>query len=214
MTESEATRLFLVTPPEAEPDAFPDRLAEALAAGDVAAVLIATGGSEPERETWAGKLVPIVQEAGAAALILDHTRVGGRTKADGVQIGSGLGDLRIAAESLRGKRILGAGSLNSRHAAMEAGEIGADYVFFGRPHGDTHDAPHPKALDLAEWWSDLMEVPAVLMGGRTLASVTEAAATGAAFVALHDAVWSHSAGPADAIRQALAALGAEERQVA
>ena len=79
---------------------------------------------------------------------------------------------------------------------MEAGEIGVDYVFFGRPHGDTHDAPHPKALDLAEWWSELMEIPAVVMAGRSLDSVAEAAATGAAFVALHEAVWSHPAGRA------------------
>ena len=42
------------------------------------------------------------------------------------------------------KRIVGAGNLTSRHAAMQAGELEPDYLFFGRPHGDTHDAPHPE----------------------------------------------------------------------
>jgi thiamine-phosphate pyrophosphorylase len=126
-----------------------------------------------------------------------------------VHIAKGIGDLRIAVESARGKWTVGAGSLYSRHAAMEAGEAGADYVFFGRPHGDTHDAPHPKALELAEWWSEVMQVPAVMMAGRSLDGVVEAAATGAAFVALHEAVWSHPNGPGEAVRIANAALAGE-----
>ena len=77
----------------------------------------------------------------------------------------------LAVESFRPKRIVGAGNIHSRHAAMEAGELDVDYLFFGRPHGDTHDAPHPKALDLAEWWSELMQMPAVIMAGRSLDSV-------------------------------------------
>ncbi len=211
--QAEPTRLLLVTPRVADAD-FPARLSEALMAGDVAAVLIATGDHEAAVEAIAAKLVPLVQEAGAAALIADHTRVAGRLKADGVQVGTGLGDLRAAAESFRPKRIVGAGNVHSRHAAMEAGEIGADYLFFGRPHGDTHDEPHPKALDLAEWWSALMEIPAVIMAGRSLDHVAHAAATGAAFVALNDAVWSHAPGPGEAVRLANAVLGDPGRRAA
>ena len=211
---AEPTRLFLVTPRVVDPESFPARLAEALAAGDIAAVLIATGEQEEAVEGIAAKLVPLIQDAGAAALIADHTRVAGRLKADGVQIGTGLGDLRSAVDSFQPKRIVGAGNLHSRHTAMEAGEIGADYLFFGRPHGDTHDAPHPKALDLAEWWSELMEIPAVIMAGRSLASVGDAAATGAAFVAVNEAVWGHSSGPGEAVRAAHAALNEPGRRAA
>lgn len=206
MTDSaEATRLFLVTPSRIDPDGFPERLAAALAAADVAAVLIATG-VEQAAEDVARILVPVIQAAGAAALIADDTRIAGRLKADGVHVGSGFGDLRNAVDSFAGERIVGAGNIHSRHAAMEAGELGVDYLFFGRPHGDTHDEPHRKALDLAEWWSDLMEIPAVIMAGRSLDGVAAAAATGAAFVALHEAVWSHPDGPAEAVRKAAAAL--------
>jgi thiamine-phosphate pyrophosphorylase len=188
-------------------------LAEALAAGDVAAVLIAVEAGKAG-EAVAASLVPIVQSAGAAALIADDTRLAGHVRADGVQIGTGLDDLRLAVESFRPKRIVGAGNLASRHAAMEAGELEPDYLFFGRPHGDTHDGPHPNALDLAEWWSDLTQLPAVVMAGRSLDSVPEAAATGAAFVALHDAVWSHAGGPGEAVRLAKAALGRSGRRAA
>src|SRR5688500_5116081 len=210
---AEPTRLLLVTPRVVDAG-FPARLSEALMGGDVAAVLMATGDHEAAVETIAANLVPLVQEAGAAALIADHTRVAGRLKADGVQVGTGLGDLRAAAESFRPKRIVGAGNLHSRHAAMEAGEIGADYLFFSRPHGDTHDAPHPKALGLAEWWSALMEIPAVIMAGRSLDHIAHAAATGAGFVALNDAVWSHAPGPGEAVRLANAVLGDLGRRAA
>jgi thiamine-phosphate pyrophosphorylase len=203
---SEASRLFLVTPAVVDPASFPLKLEAALAGGRVAAVLVALDAASAGAAEVAARLVPIIQHSGAAALVADDTRLAGRSKADGVHVGSGLADLRLAIESCRPERIVGAGHLLSRHAAMQAGEAGADYVFFGRPHGDTHDAPHPKALALAEWWAELMEIPAVIMAGRSLAGVAEAAATGADFVALNAAVWTHPEGPSEAVRIALAAL--------
>jgi thiamine-phosphate pyrophosphorylase len=207
---SEVTRLFLVTPPLIDAAAFPLRLGEALAGGDVAVVLIASHADE----AVINSLVPVIQNAGAAALVTNDTRLAGHVKADGVHIEGRSEDLRLAVESFRPKRIVGAGNLHSRHDAMEAGELDVDYLFFGRPHGDTHDDAHPKALDLAEWWSELMQIPAVIMGGRSLDSVAEATATGAAFVALHDAVWSHPAGPREAVRLAQAMLGDAGRRAA
>jgi thiamine-phosphate pyrophosphorylase len=210
MDSTDTTRLILVTPPDADPESFPAQLAEALGGGAVAAVLIA-GTAGKGAEKLAATLVEVAQGAGAAALIADDTRLAGHASADGVQIGTGFDDLRHAAKSFRPKRIVGAGGLASRHDAMQAGEIGVDYVFFGRPHGDTHDSAHPKALDLAEWWSDLMEVPAVVMAGRSLESVAEAAATNSAFVAVHDAIWACPAGPAKAVALARAALAPGRR---
>ena len=210
---AEAPRLFLVTPPRVDDERFPGQLAEVLGGAEIAAVLI---GSTADRAgtDLAAELVSIVQAAGAAALIPDDTRLAGRLKADGVHVGTGLGDLRAAVESFSGKRIVGAANIHTRHTAMAAGEIGADYVFFGRPHADTHDQPHPKAIDLAGWWSELMEIPAVIMAGRSLDSINAAVATGAAFVGLHDAVWSHTGGPAEAVRIAAQRLAGPGRRAA
>jgi thiamine-phosphate pyrophosphorylase len=210
---AEPTRLFLVTPPDAEAERFASLLKAALSGGDVAAVLI-TRPAGDAFGTLANALVPVAQSAGAAAIVADDTRLAGHAGADGVQIATGIADLRLAAESFRPKRIVGAGNVFSRHAAMEAGEVGVDYVFFGRPDGDTHDAPHPKALALAAWWSELMEPPAVAMAGHTLESVAEAAATGTAFVAVSRAVWNHASGPAAAVGAANALLAAAGRRAA
>lgn len=201
----EAARLFLVTPPSLDAASFAPRLAEALSAGDVAAVLITISGDHG-LETAARTLVPIIQEHGAAAILAEDTRIAGHVKADGVHVAGGIDDLRLAVESFRPKRIVGAGNLDTRHAAMQAGDLDVDYLFFGRPHGDLHELAHPKALDLAEWWSELMQIPAVVMAGRSLDSVAEAAATGAAFVAVHDAIWAREGGAGEAVRLAHAAL--------
>jgi thiamine-phosphate pyrophosphorylase len=209
MTNTEvATRLFLVAPPRVDAETFPALLAEALAAADVAAVLLAI---EDAKEDLLETLVRIIQEAGAAALIADDTRLAGHVKADGVNVDGGLEDLRFALESFKPGRIVGVGNIHSRHAALEIGELSVDYLFFGRPHGDTHDAPHPKALELAEWWSEITEVPAVIMAGRSIESVREAAATGAEFVAAHGAVWSHVGGPGEAVKLASAMLNHARR---
>ena len=210
MEIASAPRLFLVTPPRLDAAGFVSDLAAALAGGDVAAVLIAVETGERDLEAVAKALVPAIQDAGAAALIENSTRIAGHAKADGVHIGTTLDDLRDAAVSFRPDRIVGAGSLTTRHAAMEAGEVGVDYLFFGRPKGDTHADPHPQALDLAEWWADLMAIPAVVMAGQDIESIAAAAATGAAFVAANRAIWDNPEGPRAAVARANALLQAAE----
>jgi thiamine-phosphate pyrophosphorylase len=207
-------RLVLVTPLEVDLAGFPGLLEEALAAGEVAAVILASGASEEASEAAAAALVPIVQRNGAAALVRNYTRVAGRSRADGVHIDSGIADLRSAVLSMRPRMMVGAGNLNSRHAAMEAGEADIDYVLFGRLHGDVRPEPHPRALELAAWWAGLMLVPAVAMAGNAVDSVAAARDTGAEFVALHRAAWDHPEGPAAAVRQALALVRQDEDQAA
>ena len=195
-------RLCLVTPPVVDPATFPAQLAEALASGDVATLFIDLSGSPASRQRIAEILVPVAQAAGVAALVVNDTRLLGRTGADGIHIDTGPADLAAALDRFREKHIVGAGGIRSRHDAMEMGQREPDYLFFGRLDGDTGDAIFPKALDLAAWWCSLFEIPAVVMGGRSLASVAEAAEAGIEFVALRQAVWEHPAGPPAAIAEA------------
>lgn len=198
-----SARLYLVTPRAPDLSALGARLEQALGAGDIAAVLIAGIPEEHEMMPAAETLVPLIQAHGAAALLENHVRIAARTGADGVHISSGLGDLKNAVERLKPRMIVGAGAVMNRHAAMQAGETGADYVFFGKPHGDIRPQAHHKNLDLAAWWCEIVEVPAVVMAGSAVESVADAAATGADFVALHEACWSHPDGPDAAVREAL-----------
>lgn len=195
-------RLCLVTPPAYDAAAFAPRLADALAGGDVASFIISASIDDPASlQRVAEKLVPIAEARGVAALIHNDTRVAARTNADGVHIDTGREDLAAAMESLRKKKIVGAGNVSSRHDAMELAEVEPDYLFFGRLDGDMADAIFPKALELAAWWSQVTVIPAIVMGGRALGSVDEAAREGIEFVALSAAVWTDPRGPAAAVAE-------------
>ncbi len=118
------TRLVLVTPPVYDAAAFAPRLADALAGGDVASLIVTGDATNLQRNAEA--LVPIAADRGVASLILNDTRVASRTGADGVDVETGLGDVQAALESFRKKNIVGAGHIPSRHDAMELAEAEHD----------------------------------------------------------------------------------------
>lgn len=198
-------RLCLATPHDIGPDDLAPLVDDALAGGDVASVIIAGEGDRLQR--LAEAIVPRAQARGAAALVQNDTRIAGRSRADGVHIDTGIADLAAAAGKLRPKLIVGAGGLRSRHEAMLAGEANPDYLFFGRLDGDTGDDIFHKALDLAAWWSSMFVIPAIVMGGRTVASVETAAREGIEFVALSRAVFDDPRGAARAVEEANHRLG-------
>jgi thiamine-phosphate pyrophosphorylase len=209
--ESNLCRLCLVTPPGVTASTFAPILEDALAGGDVASLIVT---AEPgELGPLAAALVPIAQAHGVAALIHNDTQIVGRTNADGVHIDSGRADLAAAASSLHPARIVGAGALRSRHDTMTAGESDPDYVFFGRLDGDTDTAIFPKALALAEWWAEIFEIPAMVMGGLSLESVRHARDAGVEFVALRRAVWDNPEGPRMAVAEANRFLAASAETV-
>ena len=94
---------------------------------------------------------------------------------------------------------------------MLLGEALPDYVFFGRLDGDDEPSIHPKALELATWWAELFEIPAMVMGGSDVASVAQADRVGIEFIALRSAVWNHAQGPAAAIAAANEILDRDTR---
>ena len=151
-------------------------------------------------------LVEAAQAHGAAVLIEGAPDLVGKSGADGIHT-LGETQAREAASRFKPEKILGAGGLRTRDAAMIAGELNADYVLFGDP-GKGGEAP---PLDPFSNGST---------GGRRFSSrrasarpklcdVGAIAATDADFVALGAFVWTHAAGPADAVRAASAALVAE-----
>ncbi|HOV02970.1 MAG TPA: thiamine phosphate synthase [Kaistiaceae bacterium] len=197
-------RLYLVTPRKIDPAAFLPALEAALGAGDVAAVLIhcETSG-ETELQQIAEALTPPVQARGAAVVLAGDSRIVGRAKADGIHIAEGREALADAVDRLQRQGfIVGAGNLKTRHEAMEAGEAGADYVFFGMLDKPEAAEIHDKTVALGEWWAAMFEPAAVVLSGADIASVTDAARTGADFIALRAAVWDHPDGPAAAVAAA------------
>jgi thiamine-phosphate pyrophosphorylase len=162
------------------------------------AVLIGAGMEEAAAAALARDQVPLVQRHSAAAIIVNYSALASRTGADGVHVETGPADIKAATQTFKPDRIVGAGNLKSRHAAMQAGSENLDYVLFGQLRGDTHREPHPKAVKLAEWWADLMQVPAVLHAGSSIDTL-EILPRSIDFIALDRALWEYPGGPAAAV---------------
>lgn len=210
-----AARLYLISPMIDDADAFAPRLAAACRAGDVAAVLLRLQPADARTLVNRIKaLAPAAQETGAAVLIeapgeSDLASVAARGGADGVHATGDLAVLRAMRERLKGERILGIGGLRSKHDAMTAGEAGVDYVMFGEPRPDGSSAPLESLADRAAWWAEIFETPCVACA-PSVEAVSRLAGTGAEFVALGDAVWTHPDGPAAAVKAALERLTTKE----
>jgi thiamine-phosphate pyrophosphorylase len=157
-----------------------------------------------------------VQEAGAALVLaggggIDLATVASRSGADGVHVQAGEDEADPAAESdeddeeedagkgplhalrerLRDGRILGVGGIRSKHAAMQAGESGADYILFG----DDPGLPLDDLVARLTWWVEIFETPCIALA-RDLEAVPDLVATGAEFIGLDPVLWAGEGGEA------------------
>lgn len=196
-------RLFLVTPPEFDAADLAGRLKQAFEGGDIASVLIyMPGAGTKDVQAAADILVPVIQAGGAAAIVYQDTQAAGRSGADGVHVDTSLDDVRLAVESFQPERIVGTGGTKLKHDSMEWAETGVDYLFFGKLDLAEKNGAHDKTLRNAAWWAELFETPCVAMGGSSLDTLGDVAATGADFVALKDAVWQSGADISSVIAEA------------
>lgn len=168
-----------------------DALAEILAAGDVASLIVYSDGSDESAfQRSIESLVPVAQSAGVATIVVEDTQTAGRLGVDGLQLGQDPVALRDAIDRFSPQMMVGAGNVKTRHNALVLGELQPDYLMFGKPGGDTRPEPHPKNLALGQWWSTIVEIPCIVLGGNTIDSVIVTAQSGSDFVALGSAIFA------------------------
>jgi thiamine-phosphate pyrophosphorylase len=199
---TERCRLYLITPPKLEPKSFADTLKRALGAGDVACVQLRLKDVPDDDIRRATQiLMPIVQSAGAAFILNDRPDLAAELGADGVHIGQEDASYAEARRAMGPDRIVGVTCHDSRHLAIEASEAGADYVAFGAFFPTQTKEPKSRAdIELLTWWSELMVIPCVAIGGITVENAKPLVEAGADFLAVSAGVWDHPQGPAAAVK--------------
>ena len=195
-------RLYLITPPKFEPRAFADELKRALDGGDVASLqLRLKEASDDDIKRAAEALMPVAQARDVAFIVNDRPDLARALRADGVHIGQDDMPYAEARAIVGPNAIIGVTCHDSRHLAIEAAEAGADYVAFGAFYPTaTKDAKTHAEPELLRWWSDVMVVPCVAIGGITVENASPLIEAGADFIAVSSGVWDYEQGPQAAVR--------------
>ncbi len=201
MDDGDRCRLYLITPPTLDVAAFRDILAEALDAGDVACLqLRLKDASDDEIRRAADILRPVAQDRGVAVLMNDRPDLAAATGCDGIHVGQEDVTYKEARRIVGAQAIVGVTCHDSRHLAMVAAEEGADYVAFGAFFATGTKQPKTRAEpEILTWWSDIMEVPCVAIGGITVDNAPVLVQAGADFLAVVAGVWDYADGPAAAV---------------
>lgn len=195
-------RLYLVTPPAFDPQLFRQSLIEALDAGDVACLQLRLKGvADDAIKRACDVLRPVAQSRNVAFILNDRPDLAVAMGCDGVHVGQQDARYDEARRLLGPDRIVGVTAHDSRHLAMEAAEAGADYVAFGAFFPTTtKDASGHPSCEILEWWSGIMTVPCVAIGGITPDNCAPLVKAGADFLAVVSAVWNHPDGPGAAVK--------------
>ena len=210
---SDPCRLYLITPPEIELESFALQLEAALDAGDVACLQLRLKEADDDAVRRAGtRLLRICRAREVPLLINDRPDLAAEIGADGTHVGADDTSYADARDKVGADGMVGVSCYDSRHRAMEAAAAGADYVAFGAFFPTETKTPRARAnTHLLKWWSTLMVVPCVAIGGITAENCGPLVENGADFLAVIGGVWSHPDGPGagvKAINRAIASAGA------
>lgn len=196
-------RLYLISPERLDhPSIFAAELRAALDGGDVAAFQLRLKDVDDSAIARAADtLRPICQQRDVAFILNDRPDLAVKLDCDGVHVGQEDMPYAEARRIVGPDRQVGVTCKDSRHLAMEAADAGADYVAFGAFFASTtKTVTTPADIDILKWWSDVMQVPCVAIGGITVENCPAVIEAGADFLAVAGGVWNYEGGPEAAVR--------------
>lgn len=205
--DREVTRLAVVLQAG---DGARERLAAAIQAAPVACVMLEVDAGMATRGAELSELLVMARAAGAVGLILDDAELARTLGADGVHLSAGddaEGRYASARAAVGAQGALGVDAGGSRHVAMTAGELGAEYIAFSAPQqiGDSVNGIQAR-LDSIAWWAEIFEVPCVALGVTSPNDARDLAWAGADFVAVTLPTGRSPAWVAETMRAFAAAL--------
>lgn len=175
--EEAGCRLLLHLSPSVLETMGLEELSDLLALPEVAGLVIETEGIAEDRLR---RVAATAEGQQRACLLVDAMQAVARVGAHGLH----LRDWKRVSEARRqlgAGWILGASCGLSRHAAMVAGEGGADYVLFGELGNELGEHWRQHAT-LVVWWAELFYLPCAVALGTELAHARAMVREGADFL--------------------------------
>jgi thiamine-phosphate pyrophosphorylase len=203
-------RLYVITPERFDLQVFPSLLAQALDAGEIAAVQLRL--KNVDDDTWKRAietLRPICQTRDVTFLLNDRADLVEATGSDGVHVGQEDMPAPDARRLMGPGRTLGVTCKSSRDLADRAIAEGADYVAFGAFFPSmSKQVTNIADAEILRWWAQHRKVPSCAIGGITAANLGPLVRAGANLLAIIGGVWNHPEGPAAGVRAINAAIKA------
>lgn len=144
----------------------------------------------PNREQVADNIASLCRQYDALYIINDDLELAKQVNADGVHLGRDDLDIK-AAKKVIGDKIIGVSCYNTLELAVEAEQLGADYVAFGRffPSVTKPDAVTAN-IELLREARNQLSLPIVAIGGITTANAESLIQAGANSVAVIDGLFN------------------------
>jgi len=203
--EEQGCRLLLAVSADALEPEQETVLAGLLARPEVAGLLLETAEPDgPALARWRDRC----HAAAAALLPVDAVEPAAAGLADGVHLRDWkrVGEVR---RRLGEGAILGADCDLSRHAAMVAGENGADYVMFGAQEAASGRGAE-RTVELCAWWSELFVLPCAALIPPVPALARRLARVGAGFLVVAPALREAPAEVPEIVATLAAAIAAAD----
>ena len=205
---ADGCRLYIITPETFDLHTFPDALARALDAGDVAAVQLRLKNSDDD--VWKrtiDALRPVSKSRAVPFLLNDRADLVVAAGCDGAHVGQTDMPAREARRLMGPDLTLGVTCKSSFDLAQRAVEEGADYVAFGAFFPSTSKQVTNLAdPEILRRWSQRKALPSCAIGGITAANLAPLVQAGANLLAIIGGVWNHAEGPAAGVRAINAAI--------
>ena len=202
-------QLYLIIPADMDQDMVL-QLAQSVCFGTLACVLLQSGRDEKVARGDAEMLLRFTRAANIPLLLEDDISAAAELGADGVHIPALEALYGEAHSALGDDAIIGADCGLSRHAGLTLGEMGADYIAFKKSANAAPNGTEPGLEDMIVWWSDIVTIPCVAWDISSADDARRYADAGADFIAMGDAIWTYSGGPASAVAQFSASLTAQQ----
>lgn len=192
-------QLYLIFPADMNPDTVL-QFAQSGGFGTFACALLQSGREGKVARGDAEMLLQFTRTASIPLLLEDDISAAAELGADGVHIPALEALYSEARSTLGDDAIIGVECGLSRHAGLTLGEMGADYIAFNGTGLE----------DMIAWWSQIVTVPCVAWDIASADDARRYADAGADFIAMGNAIWTHSGGPASAAGRFNASLTARQ----
>lgn len=189
--------LYVITPDGLPSEVLMARIAEALEGGVRLVQYRRKEIAESAKVVEAARIAELCRNSRALLIVNDDPRLAAEVGADGVHLGRDDGSIASAREILGGQALVGVSCYDRLDLAVEAEDLGADYVAFGSffPSSVKPGAVRPPVQLLTEARS-VLSCPIVAIGGITLDRAAELVTAGADALAVISDIFQASDVPA------------------